>query len=330
MNKVFVSVIMPAYNAEKYIGEAISSILEQSYKNYEFIIVNDGSTDLTKDEILKFKDDRIVFINCETNNGNRIAANLALNKCKGEYIIRMDADDISLPNRIEKQVAFMEENPDVGFSGGNIELFGKANNIWNYAENYSEIRVAVLFGAIVVQGASIIRKKILDDYNLRYKETEPGYAEDILFFYQLFKVTKVGNIPDIVLRYRKHDTNTSSINWDIQREINSEVFSIILNDFGMPTDNESMKLHFWLNSRFTQDLQPENLAEIFEWKEKLIKQNTKSKWTDKSIFNSYVEAKWSRLFYICCDKGKLFYRSYSDTTPLDFKKKLYYFKKHIF
>ena len=109
-----VSVVMPAYNAAKYIKEAIDSILAQTYRDFEFIIVNDGSTDNTKEIILSYSDPRIVYIENEQNSGICVTLNKGLDAAKGRYIVRMDSDDIALPQRLEVQVRYMDANPVVG------------------------------------------------------------------------------------------------------------------------------------------------------------------------------------------------------------------------
>ena len=110
MNNPLISVVMSAYNAEKFVARAIQSILSQSYGNFEFIIINDGSTDKTRQIIQGFTDDRIIFINKKQNAGISLARNDGLNIATGEYIAVVDADDESLPERFNLQIDFMEKN----------------------------------------------------------------------------------------------------------------------------------------------------------------------------------------------------------------------------
>lgn len=104
-----ISVVMPAYNAEKYIGKSIDSILNQTYGDFEFIIINDGSKDSTKEIILSYSDNRIVYLENEINSGIVVTLNKGLEYATGEYIARMDADDIAVAERLEKQIEFMEK-----------------------------------------------------------------------------------------------------------------------------------------------------------------------------------------------------------------------------
>ncbi len=119
-----VTVLMPVYNAEKYLKTAIESILKQTFSDFELLIINDGSTDGSEEIIRSFNDKRIRLFNNEQNLGIIKTLNKGLNLAKGEYIIRMDADDISLPDRLELQVKYMEENPGIGISGTQARIFG--------------------------------------------------------------------------------------------------------------------------------------------------------------------------------------------------------------
>ena len=123
-----ISVLMPAYNAEKYIGEAIESILNQTYKDFEFIIINDGSIDRTEDIILSYDDPRIIYLKNKENSGIVASLNNGLKQAKGQYVARMDADDISLPTRFEKQLQYMESNQHIFVLGTSLILFGENSN----------------------------------------------------------------------------------------------------------------------------------------------------------------------------------------------------------
>src|SRR3989344_5781814 len=119
-----ISVLMPAYNARKYIGEAIESILNQTFKDFEFIIINDCSTDKTKKIIEEYanKDARIKLINNATNLGLTKSLNIGLKEARGEYVARLDADDVALPERLEKQYEFMEKNKETTLVGAWAEI----------------------------------------------------------------------------------------------------------------------------------------------------------------------------------------------------------------
>ena len=121
-NLSLVSVIMPVYNGAMYLNEAITSILRQTYSNFEFIIINDGSTDLSEEIILSFSDSRIVYVKNPENYRLIKTLNLGFSMAKGRYIARMDADDISHPDRLLKQVDFLDHNIEYGLVGTGVNL----------------------------------------------------------------------------------------------------------------------------------------------------------------------------------------------------------------
>ena len=125
-----VTVLMPVYNAEKYLAEAINSILNQTFTNYELLIINDGSTDKSEEIILKYSDKRIRYIKNDKNIRLVATLNKGIELAKGKYIARMDADDISVPTRLEKQITLLENNEDIGVCGSFLYVFGE--NIRNY------------------------------------------------------------------------------------------------------------------------------------------------------------------------------------------------------
>ena len=129
-----ISVIMPAYNAEKYIGEAIESILNQTLKDFELIIVNDASTDSTGNIIKSYaeKDSRIVVLVNENNLNIAGSLNRGISVAKGTFIARMDADDIALPERLEMQAKVMSENPQVAVVGNDIQLINESGVVIGY------------------------------------------------------------------------------------------------------------------------------------------------------------------------------------------------------
>ena len=127
-NNQLVSIIMPAYNSETYIEKSIESILSQTYKCFEFIIINDGSTDKTRSIIKKYKDPRINLIDNNRNLGLSRSVNKGLKVAKGMFIARHDSDDISLPTRIHDQINFLIANPSIGLCGTWAKIIGKSEH----------------------------------------------------------------------------------------------------------------------------------------------------------------------------------------------------------
>ena len=181
------SVLMPAYNAEKYIGEAIESILNQTFKDFEFIIIDDCSTDKTWEIILDYskKDDRIIALRNEKNLKISATLNKGIEIVKGKYIARMDADDWSYPDRLQKQHEFMEKNLEVGISGGTIEVCDENLKVLNkraYNLTDEEIRKKIFRYSPFCHPATIY-KTVLAQKN--YYNLDLETAEDYDFYFRV-------------------------------------------------------------------------------------------------------------------------------------------------
>ncbi len=236
-----VSIIMPVYNGAQYLQEAIDSILGQSFSDFEFIIVDDGSKDESVAIIERnaLRDGRIVVLHNEVNSGICVTLNKGLEVANGEYILRMDCDDISLPNRIERQVAFMEERKDIAVAGCFVEAFynDQPSKCTTYCSdtNPDECWAGLLFATSVAHPAVIIRKSILDTYNLRYDDYYRG-MEDFYLWWQIAKHANITNVPGVLLRYRLHtgQVTQTQVNEDFlrrQREFLSERIKDLGGDF---------------------------------------------------------------------------------------------------
>ncbi|MBR3510480.1 MAG: glycosyltransferase family 2 protein [Alphaproteobacteria bacterium] len=227
-----ISVLMSAYNTEKYIAESIESILNQTFKDFEFIIINDGSTDKTAQIIKKYakQDKRIKFIDCKKNAGLIAALNKGLELCRGKYIARMDADDISVPTRFEKQIKYMEKHPECGVLGGLHEKFGdgiKNMVIYRYQPKVKMLDF-LLHGNLVSHPTVLIRKEILTKNNIKYDSNCP-YAEDFAFWTEIVKHTEIHNLQEVLLKYRWHKENVSLVHKKIQDDSAEKVRKNIVN-----------------------------------------------------------------------------------------------------
>lgn len=201
-----ISVIMPAYNAERYISEAIESILCQTFPDFELIILDDNSSDRTWELVSEFaqKDARIIAVHNEKNldiAGNR---NKGIGMSKGKYIVWQDADDVSLPTRLEKLYGYMESHPEVGICGSYFQSFkeGKDLDIRKYETEDASLRKNIFRFSPVAQPTAIIKKEIFTKIGLYNVSSSP--AEDIEMSFRIGELYKFGNIPEVLLRYREH------------------------------------------------------------------------------------------------------------------------------
>ncbi|WP_223549304.1 glycosyltransferase family 2 protein [Aestuariivivens sp. NBU2969] len=211
-----VSVIMPVYNCELYVKEAVESILYQTYENFELIILDDASTDNTVKIVSEIKDSRIKFIKKNINTGYTTSLNLGVELAKGKYIARMDGDDVSLPERFEKQVAFLEEQSDVVVCGAWYISIG-TGVIKPYPEMHEANKLRLLEGTCFAHPTIMLRKSVLVENQLKYDVfSEP--AEDYALWVDLLQYGRFYNLQEPLLKYRIHDKQVSQERRAVQIE----------------------------------------------------------------------------------------------------------------
>lgn len=202
-----ISVVMPVYNTKaEYLREAIESILNQTFKDFEFIILDDGSDKYVKEIVETYKDVRIKYIANEKNLGLVETLNKGLEVASGEYIARMDSDDISLPERFEKQISYMDKNPRVGVLGSWAETF-PIRNIWKPAKHFSFVDL-INWSPFMIHPSTMIRKAVITDYKIKYN-SKLELAEDYDFWQQIIHVAEIHNLQEPLLRYRISGDNIS-------------------------------------------------------------------------------------------------------------------------
>ena len=211
MNENKVTVLMPVYNAGEYLKEAIESILKQTFTNLTLLIIDDCSTDGSANVAKSFDDQRIKLLVNQKNLGLSASLNIGIENASTKYIARMDQDDISLPNRIEEQLNFMEANRDIGVCGTYIEAFSPSGSrLKKFPIKDADIKVMLLFNSPLAHPTVMIRKEILDKYELKYDSNYDG-AEDYDLWERMSKFTRMENIPKVLFRYRLHQSQLSRI-----------------------------------------------------------------------------------------------------------------------
>jgi len=198
---------MPAYNAEKYIGDAIESVLDQTFTDFEFIIIDDFSTDRTWRIIQEYarKDKRITVLRNDRNLGVSLTRNKLIMLSEGKYIVWQDSDDISMPYRIAHQYDFMEKHPEVGICGGYLQFFGAKGlgRVRKYAPDDASLRKTIFRYSPVAQPAAILRQACLEKTGF-FPALSP-VAEDLALAFQIGTRYKFANLQEIVIKYRENE-----------------------------------------------------------------------------------------------------------------------------
>jgi hypothetical protein len=204
---------MPVLNASPFLAEAIDSVLGQSFADFEFIIVDDGSSDSGPELLQHFarRDRRIRLLRNETTIGVSQTLNRGLAECRGKYIARMDADDVSLPGRFSRQVEFMEASPDVGVSGTWFTTFSGTVGTCQHPQDGEDIKISHLLNdSAICHPTAFIRRALLQSQGIKYPEGDFP-AQDLWFWIRLGLVSRLANIPEPLLLYRVHPAQVSAV-----------------------------------------------------------------------------------------------------------------------
>ena len=216
-----ITVLMPVYNGERFLRQAVESILAQSFKDYEFLIIDDGSTDGTADILDDFGMPSVIILRNDKNLGLTYSLNKGLNAAMGTFVARMDADDISEPARLEIQLAFLEANPEVGIVGsacGLIDEDGQDQGLSEVSLTDLDIRWRCLTGNPFQHSSVMFRKKLMAEHGLCYDETFET-AQDYNLWRRLLNYTRGANIAEPLVSRRIHG-GAVSVAWRKQQDVN--------------------------------------------------------------------------------------------------------------
>ncbi len=206
-----ISVLMSVYNGEKYLATAIDSILAQTYQDFEFIIINDASTDSSEQIVKSYQDSRIIYLKNQTNLGLTKSLNFGIAQARGKYIARMDADDISLPERLAKQLTLMEEKPEVSVCGSFAQIINEnGQNVGEiiHPTDPAEINVRLHFYNCLAHPTVIIRREILNQVN-NYDDNYHRSQDFNLWHKIILNQGSFFNISEKLIKYRQHKENIS-------------------------------------------------------------------------------------------------------------------------
>lgn len=226
-----VTVLMPVYNGEKYLRKAIDSILNQTFTEFEFLIVDDGSTDNSVEIINSYQNSRINLVKNDKNEGLVYTLNRGLSLAKGEYIARMDCDDISLPERLKKQIDFLDSNSEIAVVGTWIKVINEKEEpqtTWQYPLKPLEIQWNLYFYCPLAHPSVMFRKRIILS-NGSYSP-EMTHAEDYELWWRLSKKYLLANLPDILLIYRQHQSSITNEHHQSHIQKASKINQIIIED----------------------------------------------------------------------------------------------------
>jgi glycosyltransferase involved in cell wall biosynthesis len=282
-----ISVIMPVYNAAPYVKAAINSILDQSYSDFEFIIINDASTDRTKEILDTIRDTRIIRIENQENEGNYRSRNKGIETAKGKYICVMDGDDIAHPDRLRIQYEFMEENLSFLAAGSDIKIFSNTS-VRNFEREREpeKIKVQLLMDNVCTHPSLIIRREVFFEHHLRYNESYE-YSADYDLMVEISRLGNLTNINHSLLYYRRHPLQITSQKHREQVLFADRIRLKQLNSLAIyPSEKEK---EFYLRLLKNEALEKEEIKRAEDWLNRLLEQNAKIKIYDPFYLHDFLK-----------------------------------------
>ena len=319
-----VSVILPVYNCEKYIKEAVDSLLNQTYKNLEIIIIDDCSTDKTLDVLSEYKDQRIKILENDENYGIVYSLNRGLDIAKGKYIARMDGDDICELNRIEVQLDFLKKNPDVIIASCWFKMFGAADKIVKFPDVHEKIFADLIFGNHLLHPGYFINADLFKASHLKYDE-RMKYVEDYDMAARASEYGKLANIPEVLINYRVHKSQTTNVHKKQQDNLDLIISKRILNKLDIVFD--SANEYIYDNICFLEDYASctdENVSKAIEIYNFILTKNKKKSVFSEDYLKNIITERMYLLLRYALHRGKISKKTYNKLI-----RKIPNFKKRI-
>jgi glycosyltransferase involved in cell wall biosynthesis len=309
-----VSVVMSVYNGAAYLREAMESILNQSYANFEFIIINDGSKDDSLSIIKSYTHPKIKLIDNEGNKGLIYSLNKGIAAAGGKYIARMDADDISLPKRLEKQVRFLEADPGLGVCGCDYIQFSENKETHSEAfRTQDEIFGWMLFNASVVHPSLMIRASVLKEQDIIFNP-EFKHAEDYELWSRLLFTCRFGAVNETLFKYREHSGQVTRVYHREQIASANRIRKNIVACGGFSFSESDLYIHNAIGS--SQMLRSfEELQQAEKWLKSLLDQNKILKLIDELAFEKIIGKQW----YDSCGNTNLGLKAFTAYFKSDLK-----------
>lgn len=286
---------MPIYNGAAFLREAIDSVLTQNFGEFEFLIIDDGCTDASPAIVVSYTDPRIRLL----QNGKRLGLVQSLNKgldlARGEYIARMDCDDISLPQRLARQVAFMDRHSQVGVCGTWVETIGEpTGDVWRYPSDPEVIRCQLLFESVIAHPSAIMRRTLFGKARLSYSPLYPR-AQDYDLWVRSAKSFALSNIAAVLLLRRVHSQQVGVRDGEEQRAAATRVRAAQIEELGIRPTSVELDLHQSI-SLWEIQATKEFVMQAHAWLKKLKAANGQISLYPEPAFSQVLGERW---FAVC-------------------------------
>ena len=308
-----VTVLMPVHNGQPFIGEAIESVLRQSHRSFQLLIVDDGSTDNTVEVVESFKDGRIRLVRNPVNVNRSNALNQALELSETTYVARMDADDVCLPHRLERQVVFMDDHPEIAISGSWIQTFGGKSSVWRLPTEPMDLRCRLLFHCDIAHPSVIMRREALRAAGLQYRP-DRLWSEDWDLWQRASRELLLANLPEVLLRYRVKSSSQRGADHapELAAQRHAEALGIVSENLcrlGLEPTPEEIELHYRIGFH-RPELQMSSFARADSWLERLLSANQRTRQYPAPEFRAVVGEHWFYVCYALAQLGSPSFRAY--------------------
>lgn len=293
-----VSVVLPVFNAGPYLGEAIASILGQTFRDFELLLIDDCSTDGSLAVARRYaaQDARLRVLTSPRNQGRAAADNRAQALAQGRYIAKMDADDVALPHRLQTQFDFLEAHPDVALTSGYLQTFGATRTVYSYPLAAEEVRSFLLFNMPVGNPAAFFRRALLTEHGLRYDERiAETFGEDYDFIARVAQVGAIVNLPVVLLRYRTFPASLKAAAHARRTAQARQIRERLLRQAGFQFSARELHVHQTI-AHYPFVLGDITLAEAHAWLLSLDTQNQRLGYAAPAALRRVLAGRW---FWTC-------------------------------
>jgi glycosyltransferase involved in cell wall biosynthesis len=291
-----VTVIIPVYNGEKYLSYAVESILNQTFNDFELLIINDGSTDHSLEIIQSYRDQRIRIVDNKENLGLVRTRNKGLSEARGQYIAFLDCDDIANPNRLKEQVDFLDKHIGFGMVGSWVEVINEQNCLtgekWKHEIDSDKISSILLFENCFTQSSIMLKKAIL--FQTLYEESYP-VAEDYDLWVRLISITKASNIPNFLVQYRRYFASTSQVKKVLMETCVRKIILSELQSLSIKPTADEFEIHELISSHSFIKCE-DTLKKVDKWLLKLYRANLENNCYPNGSFKIVLGERW---FDVC-------------------------------
>lgn len=315
-----VSIILPVHNSEQYLRSAIQSILDQTYKNFELLILISATTNQESLDIINsFSDKRIKLIQRGQGENLPRALNRGIEEAKGEYIARMDADDISMPRRLKEQVHFMNTHSYIGVSGSWYKTIGVKRPYVNKGlTDPEDIRANFLFNTSIAHPSVMLRKSFFEKFRLRYNSSL-SHGEDYDLWTRCSAYFPIANVNKVLFLYRIHEKSASHVYEKETKDTASRVKLYLLQKLGLEPTIEEMRIH---NSLYPQE--KESIGDFIkkeeDWLNKIVKANQQTSIYKNESLKKIIYMRWRIICGMNAKGGLMVWKKFVQSPLFKIKK----------